>query len=115
MKLAPLLLALTLTATVSAQTFTDPANLRGERVSPSNGHELPIDKSEADGGHGLSGGHARDQIRQTGQARVDEQVAPFAHQPSVIEYPYSSSWSHEFLVLGLQNRIVIQRRRSPLR
>ena len=53
MKLAPLLLALTLTATVSAQTFTDPANLRGERVSPSNGHELPIDKSEADGGHGL--------------------------------------------------------------
>ncbi len=46
MKLAPLLLTLTLaaTATATAQTFTDPANLRGERVSPSNGHELPIDQ-----------------------------------------------------------------------
>jgi LmbE family N-acetylglucosaminyl deacetylase len=43
MKLVALLLALSLTA--SAQTtFTDPANLRGERVSPSNGHELPIDR-----------------------------------------------------------------------
>jgi LmbE family N-acetylglucosaminyl deacetylase len=53
MKLAPLLLALTLAASASAQTFTDPANLRGERVSPSDGHELPIDTSEAEGGHGL--------------------------------------------------------------
>jgi LmbE family N-acetylglucosaminyl deacetylase len=43
MKLVALLLALSLTA--SAQTtFTDPANLRGERVSPSDGHELPIDQ-----------------------------------------------------------------------
>jgi len=43
MKLVPLLLALSLSA--SAQTtFTDPANLRGERVSPLNGHELPIDQ-----------------------------------------------------------------------
>jgi LmbE family N-acetylglucosaminyl deacetylase len=53
MKLAPLLLALALAASLSAQTFTDPANLRGERVSPSNGRELPVDKSEAQGGHGL--------------------------------------------------------------
>jgi LmbE family N-acetylglucosaminyl deacetylase len=43
MKLVALLLALSLSA--SAQTtFTDPANLRGERVSPSDGHELPIDQ-----------------------------------------------------------------------
>ena len=43
MKLVALALALSLTA--SAQTtFPDPANLRGERVSPSNGHELPIDQ-----------------------------------------------------------------------
>jgi LmbE family N-acetylglucosaminyl deacetylase len=28
----------------STQLFTDPANLRGERVSPSDGHELPIDQ-----------------------------------------------------------------------
>ena len=43
MKFAALLLALSLTA--SAQTtFTDPANLRGERVSPIDGHELPIDQ-----------------------------------------------------------------------
>ena len=43
MKLVALLLALSLSA--SAQTtFTDPANLRGERVSPLNGHELPIDQ-----------------------------------------------------------------------
>jgi LmbE family N-acetylglucosaminyl deacetylase len=44
MKLAPLLLALTLAASASAQTFTDPANLRGERVSPGDGHTLPIDQ-----------------------------------------------------------------------
>jgi LmbE family N-acetylglucosaminyl deacetylase len=51
---APLALALCLTLPFSAfsqqaapsgtQPFTDPANLRGERVSPSNGHELPIDR-----------------------------------------------------------------------
>jgi LmbE family N-acetylglucosaminyl deacetylase len=52
---APLALALYLTlplatfaqqATAPASTapFTDPANLRGERVSPSDGHELPIDQ-----------------------------------------------------------------------
>lgn len=33
----------TLTA-ASAQTFSDPANLRGERVRPSDGRELPIDR-----------------------------------------------------------------------
>jgi LmbE family N-acetylglucosaminyl deacetylase len=44
MKFAPLALALAFTATLSAQTFTDPANLRGERISPSNGRELPIDQ-----------------------------------------------------------------------
>jgi LmbE family N-acetylglucosaminyl deacetylase len=46
MKLAaPLALALCL-ATASAQTpqFTDPANLRGERVNPRDGRELPIDQ-----------------------------------------------------------------------
>ena len=43
MKLVALLLALSLSA--SAQTtFTDPANLRGERVQPSDGHEAPIDR-----------------------------------------------------------------------
>ncbi len=52
---APLALALCLTLPLSAfsqqaasspgtQPFTDPANLRGERVSPLNGHELPIDQ-----------------------------------------------------------------------
>jgi LmbE family N-acetylglucosaminyl deacetylase len=42
---APLALALCLATTLSAQTtFTDPANLRGERVAPRNGHELPIDQ-----------------------------------------------------------------------
>ena len=33
--------------------FTDPANLRGERVSPRTGRELPIDRPEAQGGRGL--------------------------------------------------------------
>jgi LmbE family N-acetylglucosaminyl deacetylase len=48
------LLAATVLPLLRAQTpFTDPANLRGERVTPLNGHELPVDKSEADGGHGL--------------------------------------------------------------
>jgi LmbE family N-acetylglucosaminyl deacetylase len=44
MKLVTLALALTLTV-ASAQTpqFTDPANLRGERVRPRDGRELPID------------------------------------------------------------------------
>jgi len=52
--LAPLALAALLTASASAQsTFTDPANLRGERVAPLTGRELPIDKSEALGGRGL--------------------------------------------------------------
>jgi LmbE family N-acetylglucosaminyl deacetylase len=51
---APLALALCLTlpfsafsqqpATPGTTPFTDPANLRGERVSPTNGHELPIDR-----------------------------------------------------------------------
>jgi LmbE family N-acetylglucosaminyl deacetylase len=52
---APLALALCLTlplttfaqqaaAPAGTQPFTDPANLRGERVSPSDGHELPIDQ-----------------------------------------------------------------------
>ncbi len=52
---APLALALCLTTPLSpfaqqaappqgTQPFTDPANLRGERVSPSDGHELPIDQ-----------------------------------------------------------------------
>jgi LmbE family N-acetylglucosaminyl deacetylase len=39
---ALLALALSLTA-ASAQTFTDPANLSGERVRPRDGRELPID------------------------------------------------------------------------
>jgi LmbE family N-acetylglucosaminyl deacetylase len=39
---ALLALALCLTG-ASAQTFTDPANLRGERISPRDGRELPID------------------------------------------------------------------------
>jgi LmbE family N-acetylglucosaminyl deacetylase len=43
MKLAPLALLFSLTATTFAQTtFTDPANLRGERVAPSDGHEIPV-------------------------------------------------------------------------
>ena len=33
--------------------FTDPANLRGERVRPHDGRELPIDISETQGGRGL--------------------------------------------------------------
>jgi LmbE family N-acetylglucosaminyl deacetylase len=52
---APLALALCLTtplttfaqqtsAPASTAPFTDPANLRGERVSPSDGHELPVDQ-----------------------------------------------------------------------
>src|SRR5580704_3089893 len=42
---APLALAALLTASASAQsTFTDPANLRGERVAPRDGRELPIDQ-----------------------------------------------------------------------
>jgi LmbE family N-acetylglucosaminyl deacetylase len=42
---ASLTLALCLSATLSAQTtFTDPANLRGERVTPTDGHELPVDQ-----------------------------------------------------------------------
>jgi LmbE family N-acetylglucosaminyl deacetylase len=50
MKLASLfLLVLTLTASAqstqpSAPQFTDPANLRGERVQPRDGRELPIDQ-----------------------------------------------------------------------
>jgi LmbE family N-acetylglucosaminyl deacetylase len=44
MKLAPLALLLALSSTSLAQTtFTDPANLRGERVRPRDGRELPID------------------------------------------------------------------------
>ncbi|MEO7029664.1 MAG: PIG-L family deacetylase [Acidobacteriaceae bacterium] len=38
------LLLLLLAATATAQTFTDPANLRGERVRPRDGRELPIDQ-----------------------------------------------------------------------
>jgi LmbE family N-acetylglucosaminyl deacetylase len=42
---APLTLAVLLAASASAQsTFTDPANLRGERVAPRTGRELPIDQ-----------------------------------------------------------------------
>jgi len=42
---APLALAAILAASASAQsTFADPANLRGERVAPRTGHELPIDQ-----------------------------------------------------------------------
>jgi LmbE family N-acetylglucosaminyl deacetylase len=45
MKLVALALALSVSLAASAQTpFPDPANLRGERVSPSDGHELPIDQ-----------------------------------------------------------------------
>jgi LmbE family N-acetylglucosaminyl deacetylase len=44
MKLAPLALLLALSSTsLAQQTFTDPANLRGERVKPRDGRELPID------------------------------------------------------------------------
>ncbi len=43
---ATLIAALCLTASLSAQTaaFTDPANLRGERVAPRDGRELPVDQ-----------------------------------------------------------------------
>jgi LmbE family N-acetylglucosaminyl deacetylase len=44
---APLALALCLTTSLAqapTQTFTDPANLRGERVTPLDGRELPIDQ-----------------------------------------------------------------------
>jgi LmbE family N-acetylglucosaminyl deacetylase len=50
---APLALALCLSLPLSApaqqtnaptRPFTDPANLRGERVAPTDGHELPIDQ-----------------------------------------------------------------------
>jgi len=47
---APLALALCLTLPLATfaqhptTPFTDPANLRGERVSPTDGHELPIDQ-----------------------------------------------------------------------
>ncbi len=45
MKLVPLALALTLTAPAFSQaTFTDPANLRGERVRAHDGRELPVDQ-----------------------------------------------------------------------
>jgi LmbE family N-acetylglucosaminyl deacetylase len=56
MKLVAFLLTLSLASPALTQTraqpktqspehlFTDPANLRGERVSPSNGHELPVDQ-----------------------------------------------------------------------
>jgi LmbE family N-acetylglucosaminyl deacetylase len=45
MKLLPLALSFLLTGSLFAQTpqFTDPANLRGERVKPRDGRELPID------------------------------------------------------------------------
>jgi LmbE family N-acetylglucosaminyl deacetylase len=44
MKLAPIALLLTLSIAASAQQkFTDPANLAGERVSPRDGRELPVD------------------------------------------------------------------------
>jgi LmbE family N-acetylglucosaminyl deacetylase len=44
--IATLLLILSLSSTVVAQTkaFPDPANLRGERVKPRDSHELPIDQ-----------------------------------------------------------------------
>ena len=43
---ATLIAALCLTASLSAQTpaFSDPANLRGERVAPRDGRELPVDQ-----------------------------------------------------------------------
>ena len=58
MRLFPALLAAAMLGRgfdAPAQTaqFTDPANLRGERVSPRDGRELPIDQSEAQGGRGL--------------------------------------------------------------
>lgn len=66
-RFAPVALATLLAATAPAHlqahsqaaphaaptTFTDPANLRGERVRPRDGRELPIDSPEATGGHGL--------------------------------------------------------------
>ncbi len=39
-----LLLPLSTSAQQATAPFSDPANLRGERVSPLNGHELPIDQ-----------------------------------------------------------------------
>jgi LmbE family N-acetylglucosaminyl deacetylase len=59
MKLATTLPALCLTATLLAsglaQTpqFTDPANLRGERVKPRDGRELPIDGGQGNAALGL--------------------------------------------------------------
>ena len=45
MKLVLLALALTFTASAFSQaTFNDPANLRGERVRPRDGRELPVDQ-----------------------------------------------------------------------
>ena len=52
-------LATLLAASAPAQTFTDPANLRGERVSARTGRELPIDG----GGHGNSALALRQQLR----------------------------------------------------
>ncbi|HEX4155275.1 MAG TPA: PIG-L family deacetylase [Acidobacteriaceae bacterium] len=40
-------------ATSTSTPFTDPANLRGERVSPRTGRELPIDGGDADNALGL--------------------------------------------------------------
>ncbi len=53
MKLLPL--ALLASSVIAAQTpqFADPANLRGERVKPRDGRELPIDQPEPQGGRGL--------------------------------------------------------------
>ena len=50
---AALSLAVSLSGLSQTATFTDPANLRGERVQPTTGRELPIDGPEAEGGHGL--------------------------------------------------------------
>jgi LmbE family N-acetylglucosaminyl deacetylase len=45
--IATVLAALCLSAPVAAQTtFSDPANLRGERVAPRDGRELPVDQGE---------------------------------------------------------------------
>jgi LmbE family N-acetylglucosaminyl deacetylase len=45
MKFAPVALLLSFALTAAAQkTFNDPANLRGERVAPLTGRELPIDQ-----------------------------------------------------------------------
>jgi len=50
--IATLALALTLSASAQ-QTFTDPANLRGERVSPTDGRELPVDGGQGNAALGL--------------------------------------------------------------